>query len=88
MAIRPLTVVLLAVNVLAAVVTVYDKAIAGKRRRRIPEQTLFLLAALGGAPAMYLTMLFVRHKTRHRRFMLGLPLLLAAQLVAYFYILA
>ncbi len=88
MTIRPQTIVLLIVNVLAALVTVYDKCIAGTRRRRVPEQTLFLLAACGGTAAMYVTMLLIRHKTRHRRFMLGLPLLFAAQLVAYVYILA
>lgn len=75
---------LLIVSVLSALIAVYDKFIAGKRRRRIPEQTLFLLAALGGAAAMYLTMLLFRHKTNHKRFMLGLPLIILLQLILWY----
>ena len=75
---------LLIVNVLSVLLTVCDKLCAGKRARRIPEQTLFLLAALGGAAAMYLTMLLFRHKTKHKRFMLGLPLIILLQLVLWY----
>ena len=57
------------------------RARSGKApRRRIPERTLFLLAALGGAPGALLGMYAFRHKTKHRAFTLGVPLLLAAQL--------
>ncbi len=69
------------VSVTALILTAYDKCVAGKQRRRVPEQTLFLLALLGGAGVMYLTMLLIRHKTNHKRFMLGLPLILAAQVI-------
>lgn len=72
------------ISLLAIIVTVYDKAIAGGKRRRIPEQTLFLLALAGGSAAMYLTMLLIRHKTLHKRFMLGLPCLIAVQCAAWF----
>ncbi|MBR2406904.1 MAG: DUF1294 domain-containing protein [Clostridia bacterium] len=71
------------ISVIAAVITIYDKVIAGSGRRRVPEQTLFLLALLGGAAAMYVTMLLIRHKTKHKRFMLGLPLIVAIQLAAW-----
>ena len=65
---------------LAAVVTaVWDKSRARRHRWRVPERTLWLLAALGGAAAMFLTFRLIRHKTLHRRFMWGLPLLVAAQ---------
>jgi uncharacterized membrane protein YsdA (DUF1294 family) len=50
----------------------------------VPENTLFFIAFVGGAAAMLLTMLLVRHKTRHARFMVGLPLVLAVQVVALF----
>ena len=75
---------LLIVSALAVLVTVYDKLVAGKKRSRIPEQTLFLLAILGGSAAMYLTMLLIRHKTKHKRFMLGLPLILIVQLALWY----
>ena len=75
---------LLIVSALSVLVTVIDKLVAGKKRSRIPEQTLFLLAILGGSAAMYLTMLLIRHKTKHKRFMLGLPLILIVQLALWY----
>lgn len=70
-----------AMNLIAAVVTVYDKKQARTHGRRVPEKNLFTLAILGGTPAMLVTMHIIRHKTQHKRFMLGLPLLLLAQLI-------
>ena len=73
-----------AVSALAVILTAYDKAASKKRRaRRIRERTLLLLAAFGGAAAMYLTMLVIRHKTRHRKFMLGLPFLIVLHIGLY-----
>lgn len=68
------------ISAAAAIVTVYDKA-AAKRRpgHRVAERTLFWLAALGGSTAMYLTMRLIRHKTLHKRFMVGLPVMIAVQ---------
>ena len=74
----------IAVSLVAAVMTVWDKACARRGRWRVAESTLFLVAALGGAAAMYATMRLVRHKTRHRRFMWGLPLIMAAQAALLF----
>ncbi|MBR7071580.1 MAG: DUF1294 domain-containing protein [Clostridia bacterium] len=70
-----------AVNLIAMILCVYDKHQARRHRWRVPEKTLFFIALLGGSPAMYLSMLFVRHKTGHLRFMVGLPLILVAQIV-------
>ena len=70
---------LIAVSVMALAVTVWDKRRARRQAWRVPERTLWLVAALGGTAVMYLTMHVVRHKTRHRRFMWGLPALLVAQ---------
>lgn len=53
--------------------TVYDKRIAGTERRRIPESTLMLIGLFGAALPMYLTMKKIRHKTKHKKFMIGLP---------------
>ncbi len=57
----------------------------GKRikhaRRRTPEATLMLLAALGGSLGAILAMHIFRHKTRHRKFTIGIPLMLAVQVV-------
>lgn len=71
---------LLAVSLLAVGLTVSDKRRAVRHRRRIPEATLFGVALCGGAAAMWLAMRAVRHKTLHRRFMWGLPLIAALHL--------
>lgn len=61
----------------SALLTICDKRAARRSRRRVPERTLLLFAAAGGAGAMYAVMRLIRHKTLHRKFMLGLPALLA-----------
>lgn len=73
---------LAAVSVIAAVMTVSDKSRAKRHKRRISEKTLFGTAILGGSAVMYLTMLAVRHKTKHKRFMIGLPLIMIVQTAA------
>lgn len=70
---------LVAMNVMACVLTVWDKQCARHGRRRIPERALFTIAAFGGAVGMLVTMRLVRHKTRYRRFMGGLPLIIILQ---------
>lgn len=61
------------ISLLAAGLTIHDKRCAKRHGRRIPERTLMLVGLIGGAPAMYVTMRVIRHKTLHRKFMWGLP---------------
>ena len=70
---------LAAVSLAAVIMTVSDKSRARKHKRRIAEKTLFGTAVLGGSAAMYLTMIAIRHKTKHKRFMIGLPLIMIVQ---------
>lgn len=49
--------------------------------RRVPEKTLFLLAALGGSVGALLGMRVWHHKTLHRTFRFGIPAILILQLV-------
>ena len=51
-----------------------DKSKAKRHARRVPERTLVLLAALGGAVGGCLGMLAFRHKTRHLKFLISFPL--------------
>ena len=77
-----------AITLITAIITAYDKIAAKKLpRHRIPEKTLFLLAVLGGSAGEYLTMLLIRHKTKHKRFMIGLPLIMVLQVVILWLIL-
>jgi uncharacterized membrane protein YsdA (DUF1294 family) len=48
--------------------------------RRVPEKTLFLLAILGGSVGAMLGMRVWRHKTLHRSFRVGIPLILILQI--------
>ncbi len=72
---------LLAVNLLAILYTVVDKRRARQGKWRVSESTLLLIAALGGAAAMLVTMRRIRHKTQHKKFMWGLPVMLVAQVM-------
>ena len=74
-----LLIYLILISVLAIVITVYDKVRAIKHKYRVSEFALMLISALGGSVAMLLTMLVVRHKTRHIKFMLGIPLIILIQ---------
>ena len=66
---------LAAINLLALAVCGYDKAQAVRRGRRVPERRLLALCALGGRLLFWLGMALFRHKTRHRRFALGVPIM-------------
>lgn len=73
---------LLLINALSFGLMCLDKRQAQKHRRRISEATLLWTAALGGSVGCLLAMRLVRHKTLHRRFSVGVPLLLLLQLAA------
>ena len=55
---------------------------ARKNRRRVPENTLLLTAALSGCIGMYLTMRIIHHKTKHPKFMIGIPVIFFLELLA------
>lgn len=77
-----LTDYLAAVNVLAFALMGVDKAKARRGARRIPEKVLFLAALIGGSVGAIAGMFAFRHKTKHLRFVLGLPVILLLQLTA------
>lgn len=77
-----LTYYLIAVNVLAFALMGLDKSKARRGAWRIPEKVLFLAALLGGSLGALLGMFAFRHKTKHLRFVLGLPVILLLQLTA------
>ena len=73
---------LLIINAAAFVAMLADKFFARKKLYRIPEATLLGIAALGGSIGMLAGMYTVRHKTKHLRFTLGVPVILALQILA------
>ena len=58
-----------------------DKRKAQKGKWRIPEKTLLLAAIAGGAVGALYTMRIYRHKTKHMKFTLGVPAILAIQIM-------
>ncbi len=73
---------LLAINLITCFAFGLDKRRARREARRLRESTLLTLAALGGAPGGLLGMRVFHHKTLHRKFTLGLPAILIAELTA------
>jgi len=75
---------LLIVNAVAFLLMLADKHKARKKLWRIPESTLLLSAAIGGSVGALAGMYTFRHKTRHLKFTLGVPVILVAQIVSVF----
>ena len=73
---------LVLINALGMILMIADKLRAKKKRWRIPEATLILFAILGGSVGVLIGMYTVRHKTRHLKFTVGIPVILALQIVA------
>ena len=74
-----------AVSLISVIVCIYDKIAAKKfPKHRTREATLLLLSALGGSVVMFATMLIIRHKTKHVKFMLGIPVIMILQAIAAF----
>ena len=78
---------LLIVNALGFLLMLVDKRKAQKNLWRIPESTLFLMAAIGGSIGSIAGMYKFRHKTRHWYFVIGMPAILIAQLALVFLLL-
>ena len=58
-----------------------DKYKAKPDRWRTKEKTLFLFAILGGGIGAFLGMQVFRHKTQHKQFVIGIPLIMIVQLI-------
>lgn len=78
---------LLIVNAVGFLLMLTDKHKARKNLWRIPESTLLMAAVLGGSVGCLAGMYTVRHKTRHMKFTLGIPLILILQIILAVYLL-
>ena len=76
---------LVLISFVSIFVCCYDKFAAKHNpKHRTREATLLLLSALGGSVVMFATMLIIRHKTKHVKFMLGIPVIILIQAAAIF----
>lgn len=77
---------LIAMNLMGFLSMYIDKHKAKKGLWRIPEKTLFLIAALGGSIGSILGMQTFRHKTKHTSFVVGMPVIFILQLVIVWFV--
>ncbi len=77
-----LLIYLAAVNLFGLIIMGVDKSRAKRRKWRIPEATLFLVAIIGGSIGSIAGMYLFRHKTKHWYFVVGMPVILVLQIIA------
>ena len=73
---------LLIINAIGFALMLADKHKARKNLWRIPEATLMGVALIGGSIGSLLGMYTVRHKTKHLKFTVGIPVILVLQVIA------
>ena len=71
------------INALGFVLMRVDKQRAKRKLWRIPEATLMAVAVFGGSIGSLLGMYAFRHKTKHPKFAVGIPLILILQVIIY-----
>ena len=79
---------LAAINLIGFFVMAVDKRKARKAHSRISERSLFVVAWIGGSIGVLLGIYAFRHKTLHKRFTIGVPFIIAAQICTILFILA
>ena len=82
----PLFIYLCSVNAAGFLLMLADKRKAIQNRWRIPERVLLGTALFGGSIGCYAGMHLFRHKTKHLKFAVGIPVILALQIVGAFWL--
>ena len=77
---------LIAINVITFLIYGIDKFKAKKGKWRIPESSLLLLAIIGGSIGAWLGIKVWHHKTLHKKFKYGIPLIVIIQIAIAIYI--
>lgn len=77
---------LIFINIISFSTMFVDKKKAIKRKWRIKENALFLLSFIGGSIGVLLGIYSFRHKTKHIKFTLGIPLILLVQVLLFLFI--
>ena len=72
---------LIIINLIAFLAMYIDKRRARYGKWRIPEQTLFILALIGGSIGAIIGMYVFRHKTKKLRFSIVFPIILILQII-------
>ena len=84
--VKNIIIYLLIINLIGFYMMWSDKRKAKKGKWRIPEQTLFIVTALGGGIGTIAGMYTFRHKTQKLKFTIGLPAILILEIVLVIYL--
>lgn len=74
----------LIVNGFTFLITGYDKYLAIKNKRRIPEKMLFAFALFGGSAGLLLAMLIFKHKTSKSSFIVKFSAIFLIQIMVVY----
>lgn len=79
---------ILVFNAITFIMVGYDKKRAIKEKWRVPEKKFFIFALLGGALGVYIGMNHFRHKTLHKHFSYGMPLIILLNIVLLYFLIS
>lgn len=74
---------LIIMNIIGFAAMLIDKQRAIKKQWRISEKALLGIALLGGSLGVYIGMQSFRHKTKHKKFTVGVPIIIVFQLIVF-----
>ncbi|WP_252249805.1 DUF1294 domain-containing protein [Clostridium sp. ZBS13] len=77
---------LLFINFIGFCIMLVDKNRAIHKEWRVPEKTLIGISIIGGSIGMILGMFTFRHKTKHLKFLLGIPVIIIIQFYIVIYL--
>lgn len=80
-----LLVYLTIINAASLLLMLIDKIKAKQHLWRIPEKVLLGVSFIGGSLGGLIGMYLFRHKTKHIRFFIGIPLMLIGHVVLLYY---
>lgn len=76
------------INLFAIFLMRYDKVKAINNQYRVNEKTLFLIALILGGIGIYIGMYLFRHKTKHVKFTVGIPLIIILNILTIYYLIS
>ncbi len=75
------------INIVGYFIILIDKYKAKRDKWRIKESTMLIVGLIGGALGNVLSMTMFRHKTQHKKFYIGMPIVAILHLVILIYLL-
>lgn len=84
MTIKTFIIYLLSVNIFGFLIMVIDKFKARKNLYRISEKFIFTMCLFGASLGVYVAMFLVKHKTKHKTFTIGVPLMFVVNILCVY----